>query len=133
MTKRNKYFSIFIILTDIIMLILFPNIKYFLYYYEKYPFLDIIIGGILIISFLINTIILIIIRYKIYIIYFIDLFLLHIIFIWASTIIFIIKYKMFSIRVFVIPIIILFIYIAFSIIIKRKNIKRTFSATPTGL
>jgi hypothetical protein len=124
MTKRNKYFSIFIILTDIIMLILFPNIKYFLYYYEKYPFLDIIIGGILIISILINTIILIIIRNKIYIIYFIDLFLLHIIFIWASIIIFIFKYKIYSIRVFIIPIIILIIYIVFSIIIKRKGVKR---------
>jgi len=124
MIKRDKYFSVFIILTDIIMLILLPHIKYFLYLCERYPFLDIIIGGILIISFIINTIILVIIRYKINIIYFIDLFLLHIVFIWVSFIIFVNKYKMYSIRAFVIPIIILIIYIVFSIIIKRKDIKK---------
>jgi hypothetical protein len=91
---------------------------------DRYFFIDIIIACIWIISIIVNTILLIIIKRKIKILLF-DIFLIHIIMYWIAFIIFAIRYEIYSFRVFLLPLILLVIYFIFSLKIKtNKNNKK---------
>ena len=122
MTKKDIKISIFVIISDIILFLFFFNVKYFIkHFVEEYYFVDIFLGCIVIISTFINTIVLVLIRRKIFIKYYFDLFLIHIIIVWLSFLMLIIKNNIFGFRPFIFPIIMLIIYIVFSIIIKKKK------------
>jgi hypothetical protein len=124
MKNRDIKIGVFIIIFDVIMFPLFMNIDFFIkYFVEKYLIVDFIIGGVLIISFIINTIILIVIKRRIRVIFFIDMFLIHIIIIWITFISFNFKYNLNSIRLFVFPVIILIVYICFSVILRKRRKK----------
>ena len=126
MINRNIRISIFVIFFDIMTFILFVNIKYFLTFIGKYLIVDLIVGCTFIISVLINTITLILVKRKIKIIFNFDLFLIHTIFFWVMFITVMIKYGMYSFRLFPVPIIVSLIYIIFSIIFMKgkKKIER---------
>ena len=126
MINRNIRISIFVIFFDILTFILFVNSKYFLKFIGKYLIADLIVGCTFIISIIINTIILILVKRKIKIIFYFDLFLVHAIIFWIMFITVMLKYGMHSFRLFSVPMIVSLIYSIFSIIIiKRKNkIKR---------
>jgi hypothetical protein len=119
--NRDIKISIFVLLFDILAFIFFFNVIYFVDLSDEYLIADIILGCIVAVSLFFNTIILIIIKRKINIIFCIDLFLLHVIIIWITLIIFNFRYKIYGFRLFIIPIIILIIYLVFSVILKKKR------------
>ena len=123
MSNRDVKISIFVLLFDILAFVFFLNIFYFVDLSDEYLIADIILGCIVAISLFLNTIILLIIRRKINIIFCIDLFLLHVIIIWITFIIFNFRFEIYSFRFFIVPIITLIIYIVFSVILKKKEKK----------
>jgi hypothetical protein len=140
----NKNLKIFIsvILSDLFYILLFINFEFIYYLSYEYYMVNIIGGIIFIWTSLINVLILIIIRRKIYLIGKCDLFLLHIIIIYFIPIIYFISILRYELTIesnssmiidelglwliysLVFLIINLFIYIIYSIILNKYKLNK---------
>ena len=124
--NKNIKIILIVMLFDLLFTIFFFNIRHIIHLSEKYLIIDIIGGIIIIWAILINILILILIKRKIYLLKIIDLYLLHIIIIYVNFIILLLRYNIpiissNSINLFVFGIIYFIIYILYSIILYKKN------------
>jgi hypothetical protein len=119
--KSDKKITIFIIIFDIIIFLLLLNIETIIKFVNLHLVYDIIIALLIIMAFVVNTIILIVIKRKIPLLFFIDLFLIHTINIWIAFLVIGVRYNINNIRPYIFPIIVSIIYIFFSIKYSKKN------------